>query len=550
MRRFFIPILLTSLSGCGGGGGGSADSTPVNNDPDSSSEPEPTEILLLDSVPAAGAPAIDAGSGTFNLAHPAYTDLSINLNGDCADLAGETLRRRLLDMAGTEFDEVLDHHVSCNLQENTSYEIVANGTRDNNEDFQASLAFSTGNSASTSMTVQDSVSIPQSEINDLFQNYIKGALISELQIPRLIETLIVDLIAELAESNWGTLTDPSPLYAVVAERIAYSSRSPSGEPSDLSGLVARPVVNDGFTPRDRFIILAHATGSTPSNLNQADAWYILANMFASRGYLVVAADNFGRGASSDQEETYLMANRTAYNTIDLARRVLNDANYAEIYGGNEAAVIGYSQGGHSAIAVWLMNELQASSGIDISLVYAGGAPHNLYQTVRGVLRHIGGACDDAFCQLVDKETTVPFATNRILPALFAYTDTGLSLDEVVIDNTIADPFVSGFLANEAEYDTIKSLLQLNSFTTISNADILSASNAIVHLYHSNYDRLVPSVNTTELLAVLETHVNVDYHQNQCNSDGYKAIFNLTDKVGVVHTLCGMSVLDDAMQDLQ
>ena len=228
------------------------------------------------------------------------------------------------------------------------------------------------------MTVQDSVSIPQSEINDLFQNYIKGALISELQIPRLIETLIVDLIAELVESNWGTLTDPSPLYAVVAERIAYSSRSPRGEPSDLSGLVARPVVNDGFTPRDRFIILAHATGSTPSNLNQADAWYILANMFASRGYLVVAADNFGRGASSDQEETYLMANRTAYNTIDLARRVLNDANYAEIYGGNEAAVIGYSQGGHSAIAVWLMNELQASSGIDISLVYAGGAPHNLY----------------------------------------------------------------------------------------------------------------------------------------------------------------------------
>ena len=553
MRRFLTTILLVCLlAGCGGGGGGgSPESTPVDNAPDSNSEPDPTEILLLDSVPARSAPSIDAGSGTFNFAHLAQSDLNISLDGDCADLRGNTLRRSLLDVAGTEVDEIIDHHVSCSLEENASYQIDANGTRSSDARFQASLAFSTGTSASTSVTVQDSVSIPQSAINDLFQDYVEGALISELEVPGLIESLIIDLVTGLAEANWGTLTDPDPLYAVVAERITYSSRSPSGAPSDnLSGLVARPVTGDGFTPRDRFIILTHATGSTPGDLNAADAWFILANMFASRGYLVVAADNYGRGASSDQEETYLMANRTAYNTLDLARRVLNDSSYANAYSGNEAAVIGYSQGGHSAIAVWLMHELQASSGIDISLVYAGGAPHNLYQTVRGVLRHIDGSCGDAFCEYVDDETTVPFATERILPALFAYTNTGLSLNEVVTDDTITDAFISGFLANDAEYDTIKSLLQLNSFTNISNANVLSASNAIVHLYHSDYDRLVPAANTDELAAILEASVGVDYHQNHCNSEGYEAIFNLTDRVGVVHTLCGLSVLDDAMQDLQ
>ena len=94
------------------------------------------------------------------------------------------------------------------------------------------------------------------------------------------------------------------------------------------------------------------------------------------------------------------------------------------------------------------------------------------------------------------------------------------------------------------------ILQLNSFTAISNADVLSASNAIVHLYHSDYDRLVPAANTDELAEILEPSVGVDYHQNHCNSEGYEAIFNLTDRVGVVHTLCGLSVLDDAMQDLQ
>ena len=121
-----------------------------------------------------------------------------------------------------------------------------------------------------------------------------------------------------------------------------------------------------------------------------------------------------------------MANRTAYNTLDLARLVLNDANYNDAYSGTQAAVIGYSQGGHSAVAVWLMHELQSSPGLDISLLYAGGAPHNLYRTVRGVLKHIDSSCSDAFCELVDTETTVPFATDRIFPALLAYSDTGLT----------------------------------------------------------------------------------------------------------------------------
>ena len=128
-------------------------------------------------------------------------------------------------------------------------------------------------------------------------------MINELEVPGLIESLIIDLVTELAEANWGTLTDPDPLYAVGAERVTYSSRSPSGAPTNLSGLVARPIADDGFTERDKFIILSHATGSTPGDLNPADAWFILANMFASRGYLVVAADNYGRGASSDRVET-------------------------------------------------------------------------------------------------------------------------------------------------------------------------------------------------------------------------------------------------------
>ena len=155
MRRLFSFILLAGLlSGCGGGGGGgSGDSAPVNNGSDS--EPEPIEILLLDSVPSSGAPAIDAGGITFNFSHPAHSDLSINVGGDCADLQAGTLRRSLLDLTGNEFNELLEHYVSCSVEENTSYKIVADGTRSNDEALQASLDFSTGNRMTSSATVQD-----------------------------------------------------------------------------------------------------------------------------------------------------------------------------------------------------------------------------------------------------------------------------------------------------------------------------------------------------------------------------------------------------------
>ena len=546
-----IVLLLVLLVGCGGGGGGSSDPVQAGDTAPSSNQPEPEDIQLLDSSPAAGAAAVDADISAMNFSHLAHTDLSISLSGDCPGFSGSSLRRSLVDVSGSEFEELVDHHVNCSPAENTSYLIIADGTRSNDERFRASLAFSTGNRSGAAITVQDSVTTPRETINELFGDYIEGALLSDWEVPGLVGALIIDLITDLAADNWEKLIEPDALYDVVAERVTYHSRTPSGEPSDnLSGLVARPLIDSNFVPRDRFIILGHATGSTPGDLNTADAWFILANLFAARGYLVVAADNYGRGATSEAEETYLMANQTAHNTLDLVRQVLDDTEFTAVYSGREAAVIGYSQGGHTAMAVWLMEKLQGFDDLDISRVYAGGAPHNLFETVRGVLSHLDDSCESAYCEYVDEDTTVPFATDRILPALLSYTDTELTVDDLVIDDQLTATFISGFLSNDAKYDTLKALLQLNSFTGINNIDVLSGSNTEINLYHSNYDRLVPVANTNELFALLDAGFTVDYHQSRCNSEGYETIFNTTDRVGLVHTLCGLSVLNDVMEDLQ
>jgi pimeloyl-ACP methyl ester carboxylesterase len=556
MSRTVAALILTSyLTACGGGGGGGGGSTPTPEPPITDPDSEPTTVVLVDSIPGPGVTNVEPKQLTSSFAHLGHSDLSLELSSDCSDFAGTTIRRDLFDLSFADFDQLLDHKIKCSLEENTSYTITANGTRSNDAEFTSELFISTGVTNPSGLTVINEFNQPRDTVNDMFIGYIDGAFFEDLDLPSGIESLVRGLVLEIAEANWGNLVDPDSLYDVTSQQVSYLSRHPDGSPSaELTAAITFPVIASAsdFVTRDRAIILTHATGSTPGDLDNTDAWYILANLFASRGYLVIAPDNYGRGGTGSSPETYLMANRTALNTLDLVNQVLEDTAYDDVYNGSDLAIIGYSQGGHSAVGLHLLLETQGPENLSIRETYSGGAPHNLYQTVRGVMQHLDGSCDDgAYCRYVDEDTTVPFATDRIFPGFLSYTNTGLLLEDVVTGEEINPEFVTAFLANDPELDNFKAMLQLSSFAQIVSAgDNFSSSNALVHLYHSQFDRLVPFANTSELAAVLEPAVTVDFHENRCNSDGYEAIFNLTDKVGVLHTLCGLSVLDDALADFK
>ncbi|MDG1234264.1 MAG: alpha/beta fold hydrolase [Pseudomonadales bacterium] len=555
MNRTVAALILTSCAtACGGGGGGSG-STPAPEPPASNPDLEPTTLVLLDSVPGPGVTNVESGQSTLSFAHLGHSDLSVELSSDCSAFSGTTIRRDLFDPSVADYNQLLDHKIKCHLEESTSYTITANGTRSNEAEFTSELLISTGVTNPSGLTVINEFDQPRDTVNDMFLGYIDDALFEDLDLPSGIESLIRELVLEIAEANWGNLVDPDSLYDVTSQQVSYLSRHPDGSPSaELTAAITFPAIASAsdFVTRDRAIILTHATGSTPGDLDNTDAWYILANLFASRGYLVIAPDNYGRGGTGSAPETYLMANRTALNTLDLVNQVLEDTSYNEVYDGSDLTIIGYSQGGHSAIGLHLLFETQGPENLSIRETYAGGAPHNLYQTVRGVMQHLDGSCEDgAYCRYVDEDTTVPFATDRIFPGFLSYTDTGLLLDDVVTGEEINPEFITAFLADDPELDNFKAMLQLSSFTQIVSAgDNFSGSNALVHLYHSQFDRLVPFANTSELAAILEPAITVDFHENRCNSDGYEAIFNLTDKVGVLHTLCGLSVLDNALADFK
>ena len=553
-RTVFTLILVFFLTACGGGSG-STGSTPAPEPPPTSPDSNPTILGLLDAVPGPNVTNLEPKQSTFSFSHLGHSDLTVKLSSDCSSFKGKTTRRNLLDQSSSDFDQIINHKVNCNLDENTSFTVTANGTRSNDAKFIAELSLSAGVTSPSVFTVTNELTLPRDTVNTMFLGYIGEALFDDLNLPFSVKILIQDIVLDIAAKNWSSLVNPEALYDVTSQQVRYLSRHPDGSPSgELTAAITFPAIGSAseFLERDRVIVLTHATGSTPGDLGNTDAWYILANLFASRGYLVIAPDNFGRGGTRPHPETYLMATRTALNTLDLVNSVLEDTTYDQVYDGSDLAIIGYSQGGHSAIGLFLLLETQGIENLSAREVYSGGAPHNLYQTVRGVIQHLDGTCDDsAYCRYVDEDTTVPFATDRIFPGFLRYTDTGLSLEDAVTGEKVNPEFVTAFLDNDPELDRFKAILQLSSFTPIlSIEENLAGSAALVHLYHSKFDRLVPFANTSELATILEPAVTVDFHESRCNSVNYEAIFALTDKVGVLHTLCGLSVLDDALADFK
>ena len=61
---------------------------------------------------------------------------------------------------------------------------------------------------------------------------------------------------------------------------------------------------------------------------------------------------------------------------------------------------------------------------------------------------------------------------------------------------------------------------------------------------------MPARNTEALAALLAPDFDVRFDRGECASDVYEALRAAVDRVGFIHTLCGMEMLDDVMRDLR
>lgn len=541
------------LASCGGGGGSSSDDAPVL-------EPIPT-LSLIDSLPQ-NSSVTKVTAPHFTLSHLAQADLSYDYSTPCNLDTSRIIIRDTQDIDGAANTQLLDHLISCSddLTPNSSQTLTIEETSTaSTSSREGSIAFSSQSSptsANNLIVVNGEETLPLNSIGNITPLTLLEAAIDSANLSPLVQIVLDNLLSDIADDELPNLFNPITDYDAVTQTVLYESIDPLGNQSQtLSGFIAFPDTSsiNNFTAKTEIILLNHSTDLTPTDKNTSGVWYNLAIVLASRGYLVVAPDNYGLGNTSTEVETYLQAKRTGINSVDLISTVIESGNYDNVLtassGAKNVAIVGYSQGGHSAVAAWQEILHMRQGELNTTQLYAGAGPYNVYETVKGIIDYANGTCDDdPYCRYVNDELVNAYAVERILPPLLAYTDTGLNEVDLIDGTQLTSNFSADFIANDSVYNPLKALLQLNSFTNINNPEVAFTDPDLdVYFYHSDYDRLVAQANTDELTTDISGYVqSINDVSASCNSSNMFLLFSNISEIGLIHGICGIIMIDDVL----
>ena len=196
-----------------------------------------------------------------------------------------------------------------------------------------------------------------------------------------VETVQVFSRKSIDEDNPHPELSGPALCDVKVAQLTYESIGIKGEPETLSAGLYVPENCPG-----RFPLLAQAHGTqSEKNRLTTQVWpgYPAVAFFAARGYLVVATDYLGLGKSKFPFHPYLHADSEASAIIDSIRAAKIAAQRLHIAVNNQVMLVGYSQGGHAAMAA--QREIERKHRNEINLVASApmAGPYHISQTFLG-----------------------------------------------------------------------------------------------------------------------------------------------------------------------
>jgi len=180
----------------------------------------------------------------------------------------------------------------------------------------------------------------------------------------------------------------TPLYDVVNHRLTYLTHDAHGNEVVASGLVSVPAKAGGA--RSPLLAYQHGTifrdRDAPSNNAAA---FEPAVILASLGYIVVAADYVGYGASRGTPHPYLLAAPSAAAVIDLLTATKTWRRKNRVADNGQLFLTGYSEGGYVTVAAH--RALQAAGSEHLAGVAAAlpaGGPYHVQATLDGLLERV------------------------------------------------------------------------------------------------------------------------------------------------------------------
>ncbi len=203
----------------------------------------------------------------------------------------------------------------------------------------------------------------------------RGSLVDTPSVVATITTAQLNAITSSA--GLQVLSGPAQCDVKVVA-LNYNTIGAAGEATNASGAMLVPA----GTCTGSSALIAYAKGTDvqkPRTLaNPTDSeTLVLAAMYASQGYTVVATDYLGFAKSAYSYHPYLHADSEASAVIDSIRAARNAATAVGANLSGKVMLTGYSQGGHSSMAAHRAIERDNAAEINVVAGAHLAGPYNL-----------------------------------------------------------------------------------------------------------------------------------------------------------------------------
>ena len=309
----------------------------------------------------------------------------------------------------------------------------------------------------------------------------------ELKSATLLNTISALDIVQALGSPDARFQGVNPVYDVTSYRLEYLTSDAQGQPVRASGLVSVPVKAAGA--RSPVLSYQHGTifqdAEAPSNHAVPSEISVI---LASLGYIVVAPDFVGYGASKGTPHPYLLAAPSASVTIDLLTAASTWRRKARVDDNAQLFMTGYSEGAYVTMAAHRAMQAGNSSNLaPLRVVVTGAGPYDvqvtldaLLSTVRQRLPLIGALLNPGFLRYLSSSIRIQ-VRNELLKLLLP-ADSDVVFDVQVIDNYLAD-------------DT-------QAIAQLSNVHDWKP-NLPVRLFHGRDDQTVPYASSLSTLQTMQ-----------------------------------------------
>jgi fermentation-respiration switch protein FrsA (DUF1100 family) len=322
-----------------------------------------------------------------------------------------------------------------------------------------------------------------------------GRLESATQLNR-IAIADIDAALQAPGSRAPALT---PRYDVINHRLTYLTNDAQGAQIVASGLVSVPVK----AARATSPVLSYQHGTivkdaeAPSNHATANE---AAVVLASLGYIVVAADYVGYGASKGAPHPYLLAAPSAAAVVDFLTAARTWRARHGVADNGQLVLAGYSEGGYTTVAAQRALQAAVSPHLDaLVAVVAGAGPYHVGETLDELLRRV-------------REDN-PALGALVNPGLLRHLGSALRRE-------VRDQLMKRLLDDDA--DVIFDTTMIDHYLADDSAALDRQSNvhdwaplAPLRLFHGRDDQTVPYVSSTRTLQAMRSRGAADVSLTDC-----------------------------------